>query len=245
MIFISFVPKITSAWFLIPLPITGAAVVFLSIFTTMAGMQMITSRMLDNRKIITVGASIIIGISHESLQQYYHRALPSVFLPVTLSSVAMATSCATLLSLIFRFRAKTRLRKNFVVKQSSFDDVIDFLEQQGKAWGAQPTVVKRAEYSTWQAFETLVDHDLVATESEGVGTISLETVYDEFYFTVVLRYQGELFPLDARPPTHEQLLNEDSAVKQMAGYLMQQLADSVHVRLDSAGLAVLSLTFKD
>jgi len=206
---------------------------------------MITSRMLDNRKIITVGASIIIGVSHESLQQYYHHALPSVFLPVTLSSVAMATTCATLLSLIFRFRAKTHLRKDFIVKQSSLDDVIDFLEQQGKAWGAQPAVVKRAEYATWQAFETLFDHDLVANVSEGVGTISLETVYDEFFFTVVLRYHGELLSLDMRPPSHEQLLNDDGAVKQMAGYLMRKLADKVHVRLDSTGLVVLSLTFKD
>jgi xanthine permease XanP len=157
----------------------------------------------------------------------------------------MATTCATLLSLLFRLGAKTRLRKTFVVEQSSLDDIVDFLEQQGKAWGARHAVVRRAENATWQAFETLIDHDLVESEPGDSGTISLETQYDEFSFTVVLRYRGGLVPMVTRPPSHEQLLEDDGAVMLMAGYLMQKLADSVRVRQESTGLAELSLTFKD
>lgn len=245
MICFSFVPKITSGWFLIPLPITGAAVVFLSIFTLMAGIQMICSRMLDNRKIIAIGASIILGISHEPLQHYYHQALPDIFHSITLSSVALATSCACFLSLVFRIRSRTRMRKCFIVSLSTLDDVIDFLEQQGKAWGARPNVVKRAEYATWQAFETLVDHHLVEPDSEGIAKINMETIYDEFCFTIVMQYQGGIVPLNLRPPSHEQLLKDDSALILMAGYLIQKLADKVHARLDSTGLAELCLTFKD
>jgi xanthine permease XanP len=245
MICFAFIPKLIAIWFLIPLPVTAAAVVFLSVFTAMAGMQMITSRMLDNRKIIAVGVSIIIGISHEPLKQHYYHMLPHVFHAVILSNVAIATTCATLLSLLFRIGAKTRLRKTFVVDQSSLDDIVDFLEQQGKAWGAHHAVVRRAENATWQAFETLIDHDLVDSEPGVSGTITLETQYDEFSFTVVLRYRGALVPLATRPPTHEQLLEDDSAVMRMAGYLMQKLADSVRVRQESGGMAELSLTFKD
>jgi hypothetical protein len=75
--------------------------------------------------------------------------------------------------------------------------------------------------------------------------ISLETVYDKFYFTVVLRYQADSIPFNAHYPSHEQLLNDDSAVNQMSGELLQQLVNKIQVRLDSSGLAVLSLTFKD
>jgi len=245
MICFAFIPKLTAIWFLIPLPVTAAAVVFLSVFTTMAGMQMITSRMLDNRKIIAVGVSIIVGISHEPLKQYYYSTLPHIFQAVTMSNVAMAATCATMLSLVFRLGAKTRLRKNFVVDQSSLDDIVEFLEQQGKAWGARHEVVRRAEHATWQAFETLIDHDLVESEPGVSGTISMETQYDEFSFTVLLRYRGGLVPLVTRPPTQEQLLEDESAVMRMAGYLIQKLADRVHVRQETMGMAELSLMFKD
>ena len=45
-------PHITGAWLLLPAPVTGALLLYLSAFATLSGLQLIASRMLDNRRVL-------------------------------------------------------------------------------------------------------------------------------------------------------------------------------------------------
>ncbi|HWO99350.1 MAG TPA: solute carrier family 23 protein [Methylococcus sp.] len=245
MISLAFLPKMIALWFLIPVPVIGAAAVFLSAFTLLAGLQMIASRMLDGRKIITVGISLILGISHEPLRHFFQEELPNALVPVTQSGVALGVVAATILSALFRIGANTRLRRVFVLGESQLKDVVEFLEQQGRAWGARPDTVHRAEYAMWQALEILHDHGFVARDGEGKGEIEVETVFDEFTFSVIARYRGDSIPLSTQPPSHEELLDEDTGVVRMAGYLLHRLADRVRSRELADGMVELRLTFTD
>ncbi|QJD29954.1 solute carrier family 23 protein [Methylococcus geothermalis] len=243
MIILAFVPKITVLWLVLPVPVIGAAAVFLSSFTLLAGLQMIASRMLDNRKILTVGIGLLLGFSHEPLKHFYREELPSFLVPVTQSSVALGVAGATLLSGVFRIGAGTRRRRSFVLGQSQLDDVIAYLDHQGRAWGACAEVVRRSEYAIWQAFEILHDHDFVARDEEGRGVVEVETLVDEFTFTVIARYRGEAIPVSTHAPSHEELLESDTGILQMAGYLLYKLADRVRSRELSKGMAEFRLTF--
>jgi NCS2 family nucleobase:cation symporter-2 len=245
MILFAFMPKVTALWFIIPVPVIGAAAIFLSAFTVMAGMQMIASRMLDNRKIIAVGLALTAGLSHEPLRHFYDAEIPPSLHPITMSSVALGITVATLLSTVFRIGARTRRRKTFDAHQSSLDEVIEFLERQGRSWGARPGVVRRAEYATWQAFEILVDHELVGRGEADASPIELETVFDEFTFTVIARYRGNAVAIALQPPTHEEMLADEKSVLLMAGYLLRRLADRVQTWDDDEGGAELRLTFID
>jgi len=243
MIVLAFVPKITVFWSVLPVPVIGAAAVFLSSFTLLAGLQMIASRMLDNRKILTVGIGLLLGVSHEPLKHYYREELPSFLVPVTQSSVALGVAGATLLSGVFRIGAGTRRRRSFVLGESQLDDVIDYLDRQGRAWGARPDVVRRSEYAIWQAFEILHDHGFVTRNEQGEGVVEVETLVDEFTFTVIARYRGDAIPLSTHAPSHEELLESDTGILEMAGYLLYKLADRVRSRALVNGMAELRLTF--
>lgn len=241
MIVCAFVPKVTAVWFLIPVPVIGAAAIFLAAFTTMAGMQMIASRMLDNRKILAVGLSLIFGLSYEPLRHFYQAEVPEALHPITLSAVALGITVATLLSALFRIGSQTRRRIQFSPGEASLDQVISFLDRQGRSWGARAEVVRRAEYATWQAVEILADNELSGHSDD----IELETAFDEFTFTVIARYRGKPVPVVLQPPTQDEMLADEDAVLKMAGFLLQKLADTVRVETASAGWSELRLTFND
>ena len=67
---------------------------------------------------------------------------------------------------------------------------------------------------------------------------------DEYHFSVILSYQGIAAPLAIHPPSHEELLESEFGVLQMAGYLLRRLADEVHMKAEGTQ-CTLSLVFND
>ena len=112
------------------------------------------------------------------------------------------------------------------------------------SWGARRDVVNRAEYATWQAFEILTEHELVDSNGGRSCTVEVETIFNEFSFTVILYYRGLSVPLALSPPTHEELIANELACLQMAGYMLRRLADDVRIR-SSGENCEMQLTFND
>ncbi len=247
MILLAFMPKAIVFWDILPEPVMGAALIFLASFTIMAGLQVIASRLLDNRKILTVGIALILGFSYEPLKSLFLNAGPEMLKSLLFSSVGLGVLAAVLLSAVFRIGDHTRRRAAFDAHQSSLDDVVAFLEQQGKSWGARADVVRRAEYATWQAFEILTEHVLIPDAGGQAATVEMETIFNEYTFTVVLYYRGSLVPLSMHRPSHEEMLDdENDAVLRMAGYLLRRLADGARARGgEGRGRCELRLMFKD
>jgi NCS2 family nucleobase:cation symporter-2 len=145
---------------------------------------------------------------------------------------------------IFQFKSHTKEQRSFNARHSSIEDVIKFLEQQGRSWGARSEVVKRAEYATWQAFEILTEHGLLDEGSDNNAIIVLHTLFNEHSFTVILKYSGEVLPIMTKRPSPEDMLMDDNAILQMAGYLLYHLADNVKTRHDGERCE-LRLLFND
>ena len=244
MALLAFMPKAILFWEILPESVMGSAMIFLACFTTMAGLQIIASRMLDNRKILTVGIGLLLGISYEPLRDAFIQNAPEALKPLLFSGVGFGVMAAVILSALFRLGDHTRRRRKFDARQSSINEVIEFLERQGKSWGARADVVHRAEYATWQAFEILTEHELVSSGESDAGVIELETLFNEFSFSVLLTYQGVAVPLAMHPPTHEEFLEQEDAVLQMAGYLLRRLADRVDIRASGEDCE-LRLSFND
>jgi hypothetical protein len=59
-----------------------------------------------------------------------------------------------------------------------------------------------------------------------------------------LDYSGTVLPLMTHPPSHEEMLRDEGAVLQMAGYLLHRLADQVRARHDGERCE-LRLIFND
>ncbi len=241
---IAFMPKAIVFWQILPLPVMGSALIFLASFTALSGLQVIASRLLDNRKTLALGIGLILGVSYEPVLRPFHQASAEALKTLLFSGVSLGVFVAVVLSALFQIRNHTREQRTFDAQHSSLDEVIVFLEQQGRIWGARPEIVRRAEHATWQAFEILTEHGLLDRQDGDSDKIRLQTIFNEYTFTVILGYSGKVLPLMTHPPSHEEMLNDEGAVLQMAGYLLHRLADQVRARHDGERCE-LRLIFND
>ena len=244
MILIAFMPKVISFWELLPEPVIGGALLFLASYTTLAGLQIICSRLMDNRKTLTIGIALILGISYEPLKPLLHQTNIDGNALVIFTSVGLGVLVAVLLATVFRFRDHTLDSQSFKIDASELDTVVNFIEHQGKRWGARAELVKRAEYVTWQAFETIIEQAIFAHLLASEQRIQIKTKFNEYTFTVFINYPGPALPLDLGKPREEDVLLSDEAMVQMSAYLLKRLADQIKVS-HSNGRSELSLTFND
>jgi len=227
-VLLAFMPKVILFWTLLPDVLMGSAMIFLSCFTMMAGLQIITSRLLDNRKIIAIGFGILLGINFESHGTALLASTPTWLQPILFSSVSIGIFSTLALTMLFRLGSTTRERRTFDASHTSLSVLSDFLEHQGKSWGAARELVQRSIYATWQVFELLTQYELFLDNGEGKETVEVETLSNEFTFSVIIRYPGLSVPLAVTPPSADELIENENAVLQMAGFLIRQLADEVY-----------------
>lgn len=190
------VPKLIGAWLLLPAPVMGALLLYLATFTTLSGLQLIASRMLDNRRVLAVGLGLVVGTGMSVIQPAIQKLWPALAY-VALSGLAAGVCVTVLMSSVFRLGIRQGTRKRFALASTTLDDITEFLESQGRLWGARHEPVRRAELVGWQVVEALTSHHLVAGP---LSEIEVETGFDEYIFTLIVRYRGGLLPLAKQPP---------------------------------------------
>lgn len=241
LILAAFMPKLIGAWLLLPAPVMGALLLYLATFTTLNGLQLITSRMLDNRRVLAVGMGLMTGVGIDLV----HRAMQGLWPAlnsVALSGLAAGVCVTVVMSTLFRIGLGQGTRQRFVLNQTTLASVTDFLEGQGKLWGARYEPVRRAEMAGWQAVEALTAHGLVDAQS---GVIDIATEFDEYVFTLELRYRGVLLPLPDHAPSAEELMSSTQAELDMAGFLVARSARKAQATSNGKGQCSLRLTFEN
>lgn len=233
-------PKIITAWIILPPEVLGALFLFLSSFATIGGIQMIGGRMLDNRRALAIGIALLVGFTYEDLRDKLGGLLPEARY-FAFSQFALALTIAVVLQALFRLGIRRRTRESFAVADTHFEDMLAFVEAQGRMWGARVEVVRRAELACWQAFELLRDNALLDPEGR---EIELETSHDEFNLDIHIRYRGRAPELSGRPPGADELIEDEDAPRRLAGYLINRLADGVRTRTQGRQTE-LRLSFRD
>lgn len=227
MILFAFMPKVIVFWEILPEEVIGAAMIFLGCFTLMTGFQIVTSRLLDNRKVLAIGIAILAGTSYEPLRDALGDHVPVWLQPALYSGLSLAIFTAVLLTFLFRLGSTCRERRRFDTSHSSQSSLSDFLEQQGKSWGSQRELVQRAVFASWQAMELLTEYELLRPQPDGATPVEVETLSSELSFIVVLRYEGLSVPLSTSPPSPDELIENPLGALMLAGYLIHQVADEV------------------
>lgn len=214
----AFVPPIAKTLARMPAPVMGAVMVYASAFLITSGMELIVSRMLDARRIFTVGGSIVAGVCVLQLP-----ALAAQF-PAGVSSIAgspfaVASLCAVALNLVFRLGTSKTATVAVAPELAGIAEAVRFLERSGAAWGARRQVIQRAEGAVSELLETVVLGNLAQ------GPVTFQARFDEYNVDVVALYPGAPFPAAGESPSPEQLLDDDGAPALLAGLLLRQYAD--------------------
>jgi xanthine permease XanP len=102
---LAFLPKLTAVFSVMPEPIMGAMIIFVTCFMIIQGIQILIGSSMNTRKTFVIGLSFIFGLSAIILPDLYSR-LPSWLSPIFSSSLTLATVLAIILNQIFSIGAK-------------------------------------------------------------------------------------------------------------------------------------------
>jgi len=97
----AFQPTFVGVLTIMPPPVMASALLFTSVFIMISGIQIISTRILDARRTLVIGAGIM-GFLMDSVSPSAFAGVPHWLAPVLTSPLVLATMVALLLNLLFR-----------------------------------------------------------------------------------------------------------------------------------------------
>jgi xanthine permease XanP len=219
-ILLAFCPKLAAVFAVMPQPVMGAMLVYVACFMILAGVQVMTSRMLDARKTFVVGIALIFGLSVRMVPGLY-ADVPEVLSSLFSSSLSLATVLVVVLNILLRIGIRTRVALELEPRVDSAEKIFTFMQLQGGTWGARKEVIDRATYAINEFMEAAGTLDLTR------GKIAAEVRFDEFNLDVDLRYNGVLMKFPRERPTQVDLLSDETGVAKLAGFLIRNYVDRI------------------
>jgi len=216
----AFLPPVAKVLSRMPVPVIGAVLVYTSAFLITSGMELVTSRMLDSRRVFMIGFSIIAGLSVIQFPVLFSH-IPGLFGSVFGSPFAVAVICAFVLNLLFRIGTAQNATVRIEPRLDDIAEVRRFLENRCASWGARRQVVSRMEAAINELLEAVILRKLAT------GAIDLRVRFDEYNIDAVVLYPGLAMPRSTQRPSPEEILDDDSAVTRLSGLLIRQYADHV------------------
>lgn len=101
---LGFFPKITGVLSIMPMPVMGAILIFVTCFMVISGIQIILAGGMDNRKTFVIGISILFGLSLDLVPSLY-AGIPHTIRPLFESSLTLSTVIAVVLNQLLRLGA--------------------------------------------------------------------------------------------------------------------------------------------
>jgi NCS2 family nucleobase:cation symporter-2 len=216
----AFVPVVAGYLVATPEPVVGASLFFSSAFIFINGMQMITSRMLDTRKIFVIGFSFALAVMADIYHGVFATA-PPLLQPIFGNALVLGTASAMLLNAILRIGVRQRELLRIASNDISRDVVEEFMSEHGARWAARHEIVERATFGVAQVL------DVVGNRG---GDIEIEVSFDEFNFDVCVRFGGTAVAIPEVKPTAREIIASEDGERVLAGYLLRRTADTVASR---------------
>jgi len=217
---LSLIPAAAALITTIPAPVVGAALFFTAAFLFTSGLQMITARLLDSRKIIVIGFSFAIAMIADINHDLLARA-PLLLHPIVDNAIVLGTTSAVLLNLLMRIGVRQRVTMKLDAGHVDRETIEEFLSEQGGRWAARRDIVSRAIFGVVQTLEVVGD------VQEGT---EIEATFDEFNLDVRVRYKGAPLLIPERKPTPREIIASEEGERLLAGYLLSQSADRINCR---------------
>lgn len=225
---LSVVPRFSVLILSAPPPVLGAVLVFLSCPLMISGISIMSSRLLDTRKTLTLGIAFAFAVATSALVRA-EPLLPYWMAPVLESPLLAAALAAILLNPILRLGIRQQVELVIPEGGMQHEDVAKFITQAGAAWGARRDVIERAQAPIAECLDTLVDAELA------VGPVLLMLGFNELQLDAKITWRGSPLPLSSTPPTKEEMMTDAKSAVRMAGYLIGKLAGRVRSRFANGG----------
>jgi xanthine/uracil permease/anti-sigma regulatory factor (Ser/Thr protein kinase) len=218
LMFSIFTPKLVAGLSSIPQPVIGALLAYTAAFMMVAGMELILSRLLSERRIFTVGLSVLIGLSTVILPGVYSH-LPILLANVCESTLAITAVSAILLNMLFRIGISRRAELPANPDGHHYETIAPFMDRIGKDWGARRDIVDKASTACAETFEALAAHEVPS------GDVTLSVEFDEVDLVMTFTYPGKPLVIPTERPSLQDLIAETDAPAQLGGYIVRKYVD--------------------
>jgi xanthine permease XanP len=229
------VPAFAGLLTVMPAPVMAAGLLFPAAFIMINGVQIISSRVLDARRTIVIGAGILTFLLVAIFPSTFARA-PVWLQSVVSSPLVLATVVALALNLVFRIGIKKSVELQIGPAALQLQEVENFVERNAGGWGARRDVIARVRFTLMQAVE------VISELCDRTHPIGLKMTYDEFDIEALLTYQGEPLELAELPPSADEIM-QAGGHRSLAGFLIRRQADQVKSTTKER-LCVLQLHFR-
>ncbi len=216
----AFIPKLGAVLFIMPRSVAGTALLFAAVFIFVSGLEIMTSRLLDARKIFVIGLAFMGGLAVELLPQAFVGA-PAWIKLLLASSLVIGPVVAVALNAVFRLGVRNIQKLTVEPTQLDPEMIEQFMETQGATWGARRDVIDRASFNLQQSLETIVEG------CDPQGPLEIAVSFDEFNLDVRVSYAGAPLELPERRPTNEEIMESEEGQRRLAGFMLRRYADRV------------------
>jgi xanthine permease XanP len=225
------IPVIPALFLLIPDPVKGAMVLFVVCFLMVSGFQLITSRMLDERRTFIVGISLSLGLGVQFLPDLYHGLLPQALE----SGLTIAALTALLLNLIAQLFLVESATLEIPLGRDAAIKVASEIELLGGKWGARREVIMRVVGALTEVTELLGQRH--------APKLRLELRFDESSIRVKARFAGPELSLPEIRPEAAILLEKEEGLAFFSGYLVRAFCKSIEQK-SADGETTLDMRFQ-
>lgn len=243
MMALAFLPQLTTLITLWPQGVVGAILIYTAAFMMVSGVELILSRLLNARRRVTVGLSLVAGSTVFIVPELTSR-LSADLTPILGSGLMVGTLSALLLNLLFRIGV-TQQRAIRLDEARPEMQAVRFLENCGADWGARRDGILRAGLVIGEALEILDQSQVIE------GPATLHARFDEYHLWLTLEYPGRAIALDSGQVVDARALLEDEyeeaaidlAMAAISASMIRKLADRVDT-WSGEGRAGLRLQFE-
>jgi xanthine permease XanP len=211
-------PRLLGTLTLMPRPVMASAMLFISAFIMISGIQIITLRVLDGRRTLVIGMGLTTFFGATVYQSAFAGA-PQWAQPIVATPLVLATLVTLGLNLMFRIGIKRRVSTTIDASAPALREVTAFIERSAGAWGARRDVATRLEFAVQQTLEAIIAY------CGAKGPITINLSFDEFVVVADIIYDGASMEFPDQPPGKEELLNSDDGYPRLAGFLVRQYTD--------------------
>ncbi|MGM0561593.1 MAG: uracil-xanthine permease family protein [Pseudomonadota bacterium] len=221
-IVLAFSPYIVMLTIGMPQTLTGAILIFSSAFILSNGLSIIVARLLDARRILTIGVALVFGLSHDVFPEFYDH-FPLWLKSISGSSLVVALVIALGLNALFRIGVKRTADLELSLDSSLLPQLVDFCREQGALWGARRDVMERVANGLTEAGE------LALTRGDEGSPLKVQVNYDEFRIRASVAFTASGPDSAGRPEPASSTAAELPGESRLELRLMRHFADSVRL----------------
>ena len=233
---LAFLPKVSGLLAVMPRAVIVGAVLFVACFIIVNGLQIMTSRLLDARRTLTIALPVVGGTAIEVFP-HLSSIVPGALAPLFSSSLVFATVLGLLLNLLFRVGVRRTVTLEINQPGTAHQKIDDFFVRQGAAWGARPDAIKRAIFGVTQLV------DAVDENCRKEGPMIVTASFDEFNLDVHLAYQGDPLAFPDERPSPEDIRTGLDGMRRLAGFMLRRNADRLAAETSDDGKAIVHFHF--